>query len=92
MKDGLIQEVYDSLRGELVIPLPGIENAFVQGGKCDCLYGQMLQAYDRICHRLAVEEEAPDVETIINALLDIQEELCEKMFLYGMKFGKGLAE
>lgn len=82
-----IEEVYESLCGELIDPIPGVEDAFEEGKPCERRYAEMLAAYDRLCERLNVEEEDPDVEIIIRSFFKIQKELCMKMYLYGVKFG-----
>ena len=79
--------VYESLIGELMDPISGIENAYVPGGKCDELYEDMLSAYNRLCGRLGIEGEDRDIEIIINNLLQIQRILCTEMYRYGVQFG-----
>ena len=85
MKNYTFEDVYDTLCGEVhgVYAVPGVENAYADGGECDRLYEEMSQAYERLRDRLGVIDEDMDVETIINSLLDIQYILCEKIFLYG---------
>lgn len=87
MKKEFIEEVYDSLQGVLVDPLPGVRNLFEAGMPCALRYQQMLEAYGRLCDRLGVVDEDQDVEIIINALLANQRESSMKMFEYGMRFG-----
>ena len=72
--------VYESLIGELVEPIADVPNAFAPGSCCAERYQQMLDAYGRLRDRLGVIDEDPDVETVINSLLDIQRELCVEMF------------
>lgn len=89
MKDEFIDDVYDTLRG-LTIPearIEGVENAFAVGGKCERLYAQMLEAYERVCARLGAADEDKDVEIIINALMEIEREISHKMYAYGARFG-----
>ena len=80
--------VYESLIGELVIPLRNVPNAFEEGSVCERNYQEMLDAYARLRDRLGVVDEDSDVEIIIDSLLTIQRELCLKMFdLAGMWLG-----
>ena len=72
--------VYESLIGELVDPIKDVPNAFEPGGYCETRYRQVLEAYERLRGRLGVAEEDPDVEIIIDSLLDIQRKLCMEMF------------
>ena len=81
------ENVYDSLQGELLEPVPGVENAFEDGKPCIQWYGDMLDAYERICTRLGQENEDSDCEIMINSLLEIQRTLCLKMYEYGKRFG-----
>jgi hypothetical protein len=80
-----IEDVYDTLCGEVhgEYAVPGVENAYADGGECDRLYNEMSQAYERLRDRLGVVDEDMDAEIMINSLLGIQRILCEKMFLYG---------
>ena len=88
MKEVFIQNVYDTLLGMLTEEacVPGVRSAFEEGMPCQEKYDQMLTAYQRLRDRLAVENEDPDVEVIINSLLDISKILGREMFLYGMNF------
>lgn len=87
MDESFIRDVYQSLLGNMIVPVPGVENAFAPGSICDRRYSDMLDAYARLCARLGVADEDEDVEMIINSLLSIQNELCMKMYEYGGKFG-----
>ena len=98
MDKELIERVYLSALGELIVPVEGVENAFCEGSVCDKSYEEMLAAYARLRTRLQVCEEDDDVEVIINSLRRITEQLCHQMFLYGWKlyqekgFQEGISE
>ena len=89
MGDQFIENVYETLQGETSpgFRIPGVENAFDEGKKCAILYKEVYDAERRLEERLDVEPYDDDVEKIIKALLDIQKELCFKMYRYGAKFG-----
>ena len=91
MENVLIEEIYDTLCGAVAPGLekPGVENAFAIGESCELLYRKVYDAERRLEQRLGVEQEDEDVQTIIDALLDIQRELCFRMYCYGAKFGMG---
>lgn len=72
--------VYESLIGELIVPIRDVPNAFAPGSLCEGKYQEMLDAYARVRARLGVLDEDEDVEIIIDSLLAIQRELCLKMF------------
>lgn len=77
----LISElIYESLIGELIVPIEGVPNAFEPGGYCETRYRQVLEAYERLRDRLGVTDEDPDVEIIIDSLLEIQRKLCLEIF------------
>ena len=60
-----------------------IENAFYPGGFCMEEYGNMRDAYERICDRLGCESgEDPDLDAMVDALEAIQKELCRRMYMY----------
>ena len=84
MNEELFEQVYETVLGLRAYDLAeGVENAFEQDSYCEGKYGEMLDAYARLCQRLGVEEEDADVEIIINALMSIQQVICRKMFEYG---------
>lgn len=84
-----VEDVYETLQGETSpgFMVPGVENAFDEGKKCALLYKEVYDAQRRLEARLDVEPYDEDVEKIITSLLDIQKELCFKMYAYGAKFG-----
>lgn len=72
--------VYESLIGELVDPIKNVPNAFEPGSYCETRYRRVLEAYERLRGRLGVADEDPDVEIIIDSLLEIQRKLCMEMY------------
>ena len=89
MKDAFILDVYNTLQGHLQpeYQISGVENAFASGKKYDLLYAQVYAAQRRLEQRLGAGEYDADVEAIISGLLEIQKELCVRMYCYGAKFG-----
>ena len=89
VRGSFVNDVYESMQGsfESDFLVPGVEHAFATGEKCERLYGQVYDAQRRLEERLGVEPYDLDVECIISSLLDIQEELCYRMYYYGAKFG-----
>ena len=86
--ENFAREVYESLIGERIKPVEGVEDAFTEGGVCETYYAQMRAAYDRLLVRLDESEEDPDIECIIDAFFHIQRDLCLKMYAYGARFGE----
>lgn len=68
--------------------MPGVEDAFEDGCYCMERYKDAMDAYERLRERLGVTDEDMDVECIINAFEDIQQELCYRMYRYGAMFGE----
>ena len=89
MKERFIDLVYQTVIGELELDyeLPGVENSFEEGSLCDQAYEQMRGAYDRLLHRLGLENEDLDLETIIHCMTVIQKEIAYQMYRYGVHFG-----
>ena len=89
MKNNHFEEIYLTLCGEVhgQYAVPGVENAYYEGGECDRLYAEMSEAYERLRDRLGVIDEDPDAEIMINSLIRIQRILCQKMFFYGKTMG-----
>lgn len=81
-----VEKVYLSMLGELLEPVPGVENAFVPGQLCEVLYQQVYDANRRLCQRLGVEEDA-DVECIVDCFFEITRELCLRMYRMGAELG-----
>ena len=72
--------VYESLIGELVDPIKDVPNTFEPGSYCETRYRRVLEAYERLRGRLGVADEDPDVEIIVDSLLEIQRKLCMEMY------------
>lgn len=84
-----LEAVYESMTGALLpkYRIPGVEDAYMEGGKCDRLYSRVYDAARRLEARLGLQEEDEDVDEIIQCMMAIQEELCYRMYGYGAKFG-----
>ena len=57
MRSQFIYDVYDTLQGEMIVPVPGVENAFAEGTPCERLYAEATEAYERLRERLGVVDE-----------------------------------
>ena len=79
------EEIYQTLTGSTseVYQIPGVENAFSTGSPCAILYAQIYQANQRLCERLGQLDSDPDVELIIDNFMEINKQLCLKMYHYG---------
>lgn len=89
MGESFMERVHLTLCGVLVetCRVPGVENIFASGGINLKLYSDAMDAYDRICVRLGVDEEDDDLEIIINSVLDLEQEMSCRMYRYGVQFG-----
>ena len=76
--------IYESMCGFLVeeYAASDVENAFVPGSYCDRQYERMRSAYERLCSRLNTGEEDPDLDIMVEAMENIQKELCRRIFHY----------
>ena len=69
-----------------------VENAFEVGTVCELAYAEIMDAYQRLCRRLGVKgDEDNDVEIIIDRFETIMENLCMKMFDYGVLCAKEIS-
>lgn len=86
----LAEQVYLSLLGQLnpEYALEWVGNIFTDGSDYDRRYGDVLEAYERLCQRLGTDGEDDDVEVIINAMLENEHAVALKMFEYGILCGK----
>ena len=87
MKTLTAHEAYAIMVGGAKVAYPPIPFAFAEGEYCMNEYSDMLDAYERLRKRLGVQDEDRDVEDIINAFLNMQRELCFRMFRYGAFYG-----
>ena len=76
--------IYYTMMGEMELPFPGVEDEFLEGRECAQLYGGILDAYERICQRMGLEEDA-DLEIIINNFLKMNRICGLKMYGYGLR-------
>lgn len=90
MNNNIAEDVYYSLLGQLIpeYAVPWVDDAFAMDSSCDQQYNRIHAAYTRLRERLEEEDEDADVEILIDAFLSIQEELCLKMFQYGVEYAK----
>lgn len=79
------ESIYETLLGERLDPCPGIANAFSEGSHCAELYEEIYLANQRLCDRLATQED-PDVELLINNFFEIMHDVSIRMFRYGQRF------
>lgn len=70
-------------------PCPQVENLFAVGLPCERWYGELMEAYRRLCDRLGVVGEDDDVEVIITAQRRIEREVAYHMFRYGAQLERG---
>ena len=84
----VFEEIYNNMIG-LYNPeysMESVENAFTPGSACMLAYGQMRDAYERVCQRLGVVNwEDEDLEIIVNSMETIQKDLCRRMFWCGIQ-------
>ncbi len=87
MNEEVFEDIYRSMTG-FYIPeamVPGVPNLFAPYGYCDRECARMRQAYERLCARLGVDadDEDEDLNTMVEAMENIQKALCREMFLLG---------
>ena len=90
MERQLKDRIYDTLNGANMMGdyVEGVENLFAPGEDCEVLYSRVMDAYERLCRRLGVQEEDEDVEIIIGCMMDIERRLSCAMYDYGAKFAE----
>ena len=79
------EQVYDSIIGALIEPIPDVENLFEKGKPYYVSYGRVYDACQRLYERLENFEDI-DVEIIVDSMFDMQREVALKMYDYGAKF------
>ena len=89
----LVENVYEAVLGayadeaDYVIQNVRIQNEFEEGKTCCEAYKRVYDANRRLCERLGVDED-PDVEMIIDDMLDITRIVAQRMFQYGAVYEK----
>ena len=83
----LVEKIYEAVLGayvdeaDYVIQNVRIQNEFAEGKTCGEVYKRVYEANRRLCERLGVDED-PDVEMIIDGMLDITRVVAQRMFQY----------
>lgn len=86
----LAEDVYDSMLGERISPIPGVPNAFAEGADCAGWNSEIMEAYERLRIRLGIMDEDEDLEAIVDCFLLIQRRLCINMFRMGAIMGSAV--
>lgn len=91
MPENKMEWAYETMTGYVMegYRMPGVEDAFAEGSFCMNRYCEAMEAYENLRKRLGVIDEDADVERMICAFEDIQEELCYRMYRCGAEFGDG---
>ena len=86
----IAEEIYNSLLGitSEECRLPWVDSIFPPGTECFQAYQTMFDAYQRLLLRLNQEEDDPDLEEMVNSMLDYSRAAGLKMFEYGTIFQK----
>lgn len=84
-----LDQIYETVMGlrEEGYAAKGIENLFAEGKPCDRLYAQVYDAKNRVNRKLGGEEN-PDLEQMIQNLLEITKIVGYKMYSYGLGDGE----
>ena len=86
----IAEEVYNSLLGITSdeYRLPWVHSIFLPGTECFHAYQTMFDAYQRLLLRLNQEDDDPDLEAMVNSMLDYSRAAGLKMFECGMIYQK----
>lgn len=86
--DQLTENVYLTVTGliEEASAVPGVNDLFAPGAKCDPLYEQVRAVYDRLCCRLAVGTEDRDLDELLSLTDKICQLVAYEMFRCGTQF------
>ena len=90
MECSMFDRVYDTVKGvgDRDEWVEGVENLFLPGSACENDYFEMLDAYERLCDRLGVQDEDEDVEIIIRSFLNMEHRIGYAMYECGARFAK----
>lgn len=83
--DQLTENVYLTVTGliEENSAVPGVNDLFAPGAKCDSLYEQVRAVYDRLCCRLSVGAEDRDLDELLSLTDKICQLVAYEMFRCG---------
>lgn len=85
--------IYDLMHGFIDLeeePVPEsmyVENEYVEGKKCERLYGEVYSMKQHLFTRLRSEDD-DELEQLVNCLCEIEGIISRKMFDYGWFFAK----
>ena len=71
---------------EAEYPFHWIENAFIPGTQFFNAYEELWNARQNLCRRFGLDIADDDMEMIMNAIMDVEEDLAQRMFLYGIRY------
>ena len=67
-------------------PFHWVKNAFVPGTQFSKAYEEIWNARVNLCQRFDLDVSDDDMETIMNAIMDLEEDLGRRMFLHGIQY------
>ena len=77
---------------EAEYPFQWVENAFTPGTKFAKAYDDFWIAREHLCKRFGIDWEDDDLELIMNGIMNLEEDIGRRMFLYGVKYAKDNCE
>ena len=68
--------------------VPWVENIFVKGTPYAEAYQYFWDFRVRLGERFGIEFDDDDFEALMDAIMDVQDEVGQRMFRYGMEYAK----
>lgn len=84
------QKIYQSMTGQLKQEhrVPWVPNAWKEDTGFKRAYEDFWTAREHLCHRFGIDWEDPDLELFMNGSMDLEEDVCRRMFLYALEYAK----
>jgi len=84
------QRIFQIVTGsvEAEYPFRWVENAFAPGTQFFEAYEEIWDARQRLCRRFDLDVSEMDLERIMNAIMDLEEDLGRRMFCYGIQYAQ----
>ena len=84
------EEIYATMTGDRRLNggVPWVESASVEGTDFERAYRELWMVRERLCRRFGMEWEDGDLERIMNAVMDLSEDVARRMFRYGIEYSE----
>lgn len=84
------QAIYDSMHGYLKkeYRIPWVKNVWEEETGFKLAYDDFWTVREHLCQRYGIDWDDEDLERIMNGIMNLDEDLCRRMFQYTIEYAK----